>query len=173
MTQSNTFVIDSASVESFSGRTLLLDTNVLIDAYRLPAEFYNLTQELAAIGCDFITTKSIALEFLGGTKDTVHMQKKQEFLETLFGRQLKQTYLPLDRGEPDTDSLLMFSRHAQNFSIADFELYCTLKKYSRRIALVTRNHRDFPSTLVDRVSFITLLGNAEVHTYGIYEYPHP
>lgn len=161
------FVIDSDTKEALRDKTLLLDTNALLDAYRLPSEFYDLVQEFKVLGCDLATTKSIAIEFLGGTKDQADIDKKKEFLEVIFGKPLGSIYLPLDHEEPDLNSLLAFSRQAKNFSIADYELYCTLKKYGARIALMTRNHKDFSNKLAKRISFITLLGNAEIHTHSI------
>lgn len=166
---SNSFVVDTSTKKTFAGRTLLLDTNALLDAYRLPSEFYDLATELSELDCDLVTTKSIALEFLGGTTDSSSMGKKKQFLEITFGRPLGNVYLPLDHTEPNTDDLLDFSRQANKFSVADYELYCTVKKYGKRIALVTRNHKDFSTNLIKRISFITLLGTAEIHTYSICE----
>lgn len=164
------FVIDHETRQLFTGRTLLLDTNALLDAFRLPAEFYDLANEFAKLGCDLVTTKTIAIEFLGGTSDKDNLDKKKKFLEITFNKELKNIYLPLDHNEPDTDDILNFSRQANKFSIADYELYCTLKKYDKRIALVTRNHKDFSTTITTRISFITLLGIKEIHTYGVYAY---
>ena len=164
------FVIDGSTKKAFSGRTLLLDTNALLDAYRLPAEFYDLANEFAELDCDLVTTKSIIIEFLGGTTDKANMDKKRQFLELTFGKKLAAIYLPLDHAEPNTDDLLAFSRQANKFAVPDFELYCTLKKYGSRIALMSRNHKDFSTRLTKRISFITLLGASEIHTYGIYAY---
>lgn len=164
----SSFVIDTTTSTSFSNRWLLLDTNALIDAYRLPSEFVDLANSFGEMGCTLITTHEIVLEFLGGTQDSSNMQKKKEFIEKLFGRTVGKVYLPIDQNAPDIETLLEFSRQASSFSIADYELYLTLKKYGVKIALVTRNHKDFSTTLTKRISFITLLGNKEIHTYGIY-----
>lgn len=56
----SSFVIDVGTSETFVGRTLLLDTNVLLDAYRLPEAFYDLAKEFVKLKCDLVTTKSIA-----------------------------------------------------------------------------------------------------------------
>jgi len=164
----NSFVIDHTSSNTFANKSLLLDTNILIDAYRLPVEFYDLQQSLVASGCDLVAIKSVIIEFLGGTKDKDKINDKVLFLESLFGKKLESTYLPLERDKPAISNLLEFGRHANKFSVPDYELYCSLKKYGKNIALVTRNHKDFPASLVNRISFITLLGKAEIHTYGIY-----
>lgn len=164
----NSFVIDQKTRHLIAGKTLLLDTSALIDAYRLPSEFYDLANEFAALECWLVTTKSIVLEFLGGTKNDEDMQKKQKFLEATFGKKLDEISLPLERLLPETQQILAFSRQANRFSVTDFELYTTLLKYGDKIALVSRNHKDFTATLLPRISFITLLGNAEIHTYGVY-----
>src|SRR5690606_19550239 len=91
-----------------------------------------------------------------------------EFLETVFGKELAKAYLPLDYDVPSTSDILHFSRQANRFSIVDYELYKTLKKYGKRIALVSRNHKDFSTKICERISFVTLLGVSEIHTYGIY-----
>jgi hypothetical protein len=143
---------------------------VLVDAYRLPVEFADLLEELVKLGCDIVTTKSIIIEFLGGTKGKADLEKKVSFLEKMFGRKFDdRPYLPLDRDTPDLQDILIFSRQANKFGIADFELYQTLKKYASTIVLVSRNHKDFTQKITERISFITLLGDAEIHTYGLYK----
>lgn len=165
---SNSFVIDRATKEIWRGKTLLLDTNVLIDAFRLPEEFYDFTSGLIENQCDIVTTKSIAIEFLGGTSEHALLAKKKSFLESTFNKELNNLYLPLDRMPPDINDIMAFSRQANKFSIVDYELFCTLKKYGTNIALLTRNHKDFSTTLTKRIGFVTLLGDKEIHTYGVY-----
>lgn len=165
----NKFVIDETTKDTLRDKTILLDTNALIDAYRLPAEFYDLLQDFIKLGCDIVTTRTIAIEFLGKTTEEEALAKKVAFLEMLLGNHLVDAfYLPIDRGFPDKTDFLAFSRSANKFGNADFEIYLTLKKYKRHLLLITRNHKDFPTKLVNRVSFITLLGTAEIHTYGVY-----
>lgn len=166
----NKFVIDSATRTKFAGRTLLLDTNALLDAYRLPEAFYSLAKEFSSLNCDLVTTKTIATEFLGGATDKKVLETKKAFLEVIFGKKLAAIYLPLDHSEPKLEDILEFSRQANKFSIADYELFCTTKKYGKKIALITRNHKDFSTNLTERISFITLLGKSEIHTHGVYEY---
>ncbi len=164
------FVIDGSTKKDFAGRTLLFDTNALIDAYRLPVEFFELLQEFELLECDVATTKSITIEFLGGTTDSDDMDKKIAFLEIIFGKKLSgdNFYLPLARDFPDKDDFLTFSRAANRFSPTDFELFRTMKKYQHSLVLISRNHKDFSTKLADRISFITLLGKSEIHTYGVY-----
>lgn len=161
------FAIDKETRGSFAGRYLLLDTNALIDAYRLPEAFYDLANELVGLDCALVATKSVILEFIGGTRDKNSLQKKVAFLEALFNRPLRKIPLPLSSDLPSVDDVHSFSKHAQKFSIGDFELYCAVKKYKHSIAILTRNHKDFPNSLLHRISFITLLGNAEIHTYSV------
>jgi hypothetical protein len=113
----------------------------------------------------------VITETLGGTKDGVALQKKIGYLEILFGRELNHIVsLPIERGLPSSSDTLAFSRQCNKFDPIDFELYLTLKKHkSSGILLITRNHKDFTSKICKRVGFITLLGDKEIKTYGIYQ----
>ncbi len=77
----SSFVVDSSTSQVFAGRTLLLDTNALLDAYRLPEAFYDLAKSFSDMGCDLVTTKTIAIEFLGGATDGKLLNTKKKFLK--------------------------------------------------------------------------------------------
>ena len=122
------------------------------------------------IGCELVTNKTIILEFLGGTSDKSHLKDKVNFLEVVFGKKLVNIPLPIDRDLPDLEDLRLFSSFANKFTYPDFELYCTTKKYRKLISFVTRNRKDSSEKLIPRISHITLLGNTEIHTFGIHAY---
>jgi hypothetical protein len=167
----NTYLIESSSVEVLRSKHVLLDTNFLIDASIFKEEAAELVPQLRSLGCDLLTTRSVILETLGGTKDETALRKKIGYLEVLFGRSLGQIVsLPIERDLPANNDLLAFSRQCNKFSPTDFELFLTLKKYkSSGILLITRNHSDFTNKICDRTGFITLLGDKEIRTYGVYQ----
>lgn len=167
----NKFIIDQGSAHLLKNKTLLLDTNALIDAYRLSTEFVALLDEFVTLGCDLTATRSVIIEFLGSTTDAQIIKGKAELIEMIFGKKLTSNtfYLPLDHKMPELETFLIFSRQVKNFSAIDFEIYRTMQKYRSHLLLVTRNHKDFSTKLVERISFITLLGTAEIHTYGVYK----
>lgn len=166
----NKFVIDNKSETLLKNKLLLLDTNALIDAYRLPNEFYLLLKEFESLDCAVVTTKTICGEFIGGTKNPQSLNQKVAFLEELFGKKLHSENLFLNTNStfPESKDFLEFSRQANKFSLVDFEIF-TLLKQLNDVLLISRNHKDFTTRLVYRISFITLLGIAEIHTYGVYQ----
>jgi hypothetical protein len=149
---------------------LLLDTNFLIDASIFRIEAVDLIAELRAMNCELVTTRAVLIEFFGGIKNLVEYQAKVEFVELLFGKPLdKIASLSINKELPARDDVVKFSRQCQRFGVTDFELYLTLKKYSHsNLILVSRNHTDFTSRLFKRPGFITLLGDREIRTYGLY-----
>lgn len=169
----NSYVIEASSVGVLKSKFLLLDTNFLIDASIFRAEAGDLIDKLRSLGCELVTTRAVLIEFLGGTKNLVEYQAKVEFVELLFGKPLADIVsLPIDKTLPDRNDLVKFSRQCHKFAPTDFELYLTLKKYNHgNLVLVSRNHTDFTTGdtgLFKRQGFITLLGNKEIRTYGLY-----
>lgn len=142
----------------------------MIDGLAFAVELADLLSELRELYCDLITTRSSVVEFLGGTKNEELYEKKQIFLEKLFGKPLdKIVSLPIDSSLPTRKDFLVFSRQCNKFGYVDFELYLTLKRYrTSNIFLATRNHSDFTAELFKRHGFMTLLGKKEIRTYGLY-----
>jgi rRNA-processing protein FCF1 len=166
----NSYVIETSSVETLTEKPLLLDTNFIIDAIIFREEAVGLIAQLREINCELLTTRSVVVETLGGTKNETDLKAKVVHLELLFGKKLdKIVSLPIERDLPEIKSLLDYSRQCNKFGTTDFELFLTLKKYKHAgIMLVTRNHLDFTGRLFNRQGFITLLGNKEIRTYGLY-----
>jgi hypothetical protein len=166
----NKYVIGDGSSDLIKSKPLLLDTNFVIDTIIFNKESVDLIAQLRALNCDLITTRAVLTETLGGTKDSDHLKAKITHLELLFQKPFKDIVkLPIERELPTGDDILKFSRQCNKFDTTDFELYLTLKKYCHTgIMLITRNHTDFTSTLFERNGFITLFGNKEIKTYGLY-----
>lgn len=167
----NRYVIETDSVDVLRSKHLLLDANFLLDAGLFKQEAAGLIGQLDKLECDLLTTRSVLIEVVGGTKDATALQDRMDYLEILFGRPFANIVgLPIERDLPASSDLLAFSRQCNKFSPTDFELFLTLKKYrSSGILLITRNHTDFTNKICNRVGFITLLGNKEIRTYGIYQ----
>lgn len=167
----NLYVIDDQSAGVLRSKYLLLDTNFIIDALIFRAQAIELIERFRDLACELITTPAVITEFLGGTKDKGDFEAKVRHLEILFGKPLaKIVSLVVGKDFPAQDAFLAFSRQCNKFGTTDFELYLTLKKFSTGgLLLVTRNHSDFTNKICDRVGFITLLGNKEIRTYGMYQ----
>lgn len=166
----NSYVIETNSVDVLRSKFLLLDTNFLIDASIFSTEAVGLIGDLRKMECELVTTRSVLIEFLGGTKNPDELDAKIRFVELLFGKSLAGIVaLPIDKDLPPKTDILNFSRQCKRFAATDFELFLTLKKYSHdNLVLISRNHTDFTSRAFHRQGFITLLGDKEIRTYGIY-----
>lgn len=166
----NSYVIEQSSVGVLKSKFLLLDTNFLIDASIFSAEAVDLIAELQSMDCELVTTRSVLVEFFGGIKNLVEYETKVRFVQLLFGKSLdKIVGLPIDKELPERNDLVKFSRQCHKFAPTDFELYLTLKKYNHgNLVLISRNHTDFTTKLFKREGFITLLGDKEIRTYGLY-----
>lgn len=170
----NLFVLGDGADSTLKDAFLVIDTNFIIDAWLFKEEAADLLAKLDALNCYLMATRSVVIEFLGGTKDADSLTAKLEFLEKLFARPIDRIFVPYKPDFPKHDEFIEFSRQANNFSCTDFELYLTLKKYAGRVMLMTRNHKDFTAPTFERKGFITLLGKKEVHTHGLYVYsPSP
>lgn len=55
-------------------------------------------------------------------------------------------------------------------SFTDFQLGLTLKKYGRKMRVLTTNHKDFPTSLYDRHHVITVEGSTWVETLATYSF---
>lgn len=169
----NLFVIDVTSEEILRGATVLIDTNVIIDASLFKVEFADLQEKFSTLDCDLTTTRSVITEFLGSTKDEQELDQKINFLEQIFGRQLNAISLPHNPELPSKEKFLKFSKQANKFGVTDFDLFVAMQKYSHvRLLLMTRNHSDFTFPTFERAGFITLLGKKQIHTHGLYKYNH-
>jgi hypothetical protein len=166
----NDYVIEEHSVGVLQSKFLLLDTNFLIDASIFPSEALGLVEKLRKLSCELVTTRAVIIEFLGGTRNRDHHKAKVDFLELLFGKALTNLVgLPIEARLPTQEEIISFSRQTNKFSPTDFELYLTLEKYSHgNLVLISRNHTDFTTKLFKREGFITLLGEKEIRTYGLY-----
>ncbi len=164
------FVLSQEAESILKNSALLIDTNVLFDAWLFSDAFAALRAKFTDLDCYLFTTRSVVIEFLGGTQDEDSLKTKIAFIEVIFGRKLEQLFLPLEPMFPKPDLFLSFNRHIKNFSSTDFALYCALRKYHKsNLILMTRNHKDFGQPDIERIGFITLLGRKEVHTHGLYK----
>lgn len=151
------------------GKTLILDTNIFIYAFQNPNEFgkfFNLIKT-PHYNVTITTTKQVLSEFLRGSTTETKLEEKKSFIENIT-----EYYLPLT---PDLDShsellLKSYKIDGKDLSITDLTLGSLLVKYQNNLFLLSGDQGDFPTTIFNRKSFITLLETNRIRGIGLYSY---
>ncbi|HRN96012.1 MAG TPA: PIN domain-containing protein [Candidatus Levybacteria bacterium] len=144
---------------------LLLDTSVFIDAFLHPAEFGRLFNELKEQSVTLVTIDPVKIEFLKGIQDTKKFEEKKAFIDQIIdiclpisSEVIKNLY-SLVKDYQDSGKIL---------SITDLLIGATLKHYPGSLYLLTKNPRDFPTTIFKFTTHMTLLHQKALQSYGVY-----
>jgi predicted nucleic acid-binding protein len=145
--------------------TVLVDTNFFIDAFNQPEKFKSLIDSLKADGVDFVSISLVKYEFIRAK--TIDVVKRKE----AFFNELVSTILPIDK---ETEKLVIgvieeYKQYMEGLPVTDLVLAALLKKY-RKLYLLTRDHKDFPTVIFDRCHIFTVGTLRDVWSYGIYAY---
>lgn len=154
---------------------VLLDTNILIDTSKYPAEFSDFHRELQRLNISSVVESTIRFEFLRGLKNAA---AGEELLNELCGS----GHMVLN---PDKD---IFARALQisgiylrndnkQTKLADVLIAAQICRYAREasseseLLLATQNHKDFPPVLFERVEDTLLtLSDGSIRTIGFYRF---
>ncbi len=154
---------------------VLLDTNVLIDTVKYPAEFSTLHNELARLKVISVTESTIRFEFLRGLRNVAD---GEALLSELCGAH----HLVLNPDKDTFDKALKISQiYVRNdnkqVKIADIMIAAQIAKYAKvagdvtELLLATQNHKDFPPVLFDRVDEVLItLQDGSVKIIGFYRF---
>lgn len=106
------------------------------------------------------------LEFLRGSRSTQEYNRKKEFVESIVDNifSIKESI------EEDALKLsLLYLSPGGTTSVTDFYLAATLITLkSPNIFLMTKNHKDFPTTLFDRANTFLFHNERDVQTFCLY-----
>lgn len=147
---------------------LFLDTTCLIDSLRHPKIFSPIFEVLAHRGITFVTIDAAAIEFYKGSKSPEHYKTK----EAVFKRVVN-TIVPTtsDINKNALDLSAIYGIRGKDASSTDYLLGGALIKYQRsKTFLMTHDHGDFPITIFDRVEYLPIGYEYEVHTYVFYKF---
>lgn len=154
---------------------VLLDTNILIDTSKYPAEFSALHIELQRLNISTIVESTIQFEFLRGLKNPTD---GEALLKELCGN--GRVVL-----SPDKDiferaahiSRIYYKNDNKVTKIADVLIAAQICKYARNqsqeneLLLATQNHRDFPPVLFKRVEDVLItLADGSIKVIGFYRF---
>ncbi len=157
---------DSTLVDNLKNSYLFLDTNVFVGALFPNLPIYEFLKKLSSSECTFLSIQSVLFEFTrgGGTIENFHNRAK------FITEDLKTTIYPIERELDNLEDLIVvLQRIKADASYTDFLLTACLYKFPNAF-LLTENHKDFPTEILDRKYLITIDADKEIRNYAIYQF---
>jgi predicted nucleic acid-binding protein len=169
-------------VEKIGNQHIIVDSNFWIQAYNYPEEFQEVFLMLSAVHCEIITLPSIEFEVLRSSKDENDYVEFSKFLENysstsngIFHNQIKTKHQEISSRALDIARLYK-KHHHYSASFIDCYIVSVISffKNSHRVYILTENHTDFSSLLLDLlyiypVATITKNKAYKIHTPGFYQ----
>lgn len=151
-------------LSSLKGKHLFLDNTALILLVNYIEIFSDFLIKLKEVNCELLTIPSVAFEFQR-TDNIEAFNKRTTFLKTYV------TTYSIERHLQEMEDLVpVIHRIKGNISYPDFLLYCCLYKFEGSM-LLTENHRDFTTNILDRVNIFTVdAENANLRNTGLYQF---
>lgn len=150
-----------------SNKFLFLDTTFFFDAYPNPTLFVDLLRILKASRTEIVTIPLVRLEFLKGSDLIKDFELKNKFINEIVD-----AVIPSDpQVIKDLEQIsIIYRRDSSHLSVTDAMLAASLKRYHpNQSFLLTRNHKDFPTSLFDRKILVPIEYEKEVQVHGIYQ----
>lgn len=146
------------------GSFLFLDNNCLIAIISHEEAFGDILEEFSQKGYAFTTIPSVAFEF--SRSDTIETHNKR----VTFLKKYTSIY-PIERHIDEfPDMMLVLQKACGKLSYTDFLLQCCLYKFSDSY-LLTENHKDFLTTILDRTGIISPDGgDLAIRNIGLYKF---
>lgn len=161
----------SPSFEQFLGENprahLLVDTCVLIDLLIAGQEAEKWLKATAqANNAVLVGNEAVLTELLKNSKSKKHYDQKAG----LYLR-IVDSDVPLDVKvlKAAQDMALAYGNYGKDVSFADFLLAGCLKRYNQTF-LLTANHKDFPSSVLERVAVFGIDVGNDVRGFAVYGY---
>jgi hypothetical protein len=157
----------SGLLAELQDKYLFLDTTALIVAISFEKEFSKLFEEIKLVKCEFLTIPSVVFEFTRGSTSLKQFNERVEFIDKTLGVSVYPIEKHLDKLE---DLIVILQRISGGISYTDFLLCACLYKFKKSY-LLTENHKDFPTEVLDRKSIITIdTGGRQVRNTAIYQF---
>ncbi len=149
---------------------VLLDANVLIEAYQSPDKFTDLIEFLIASHCQPVIISLVQFEISRNIFQPELIEAHKAYLAVW-----NFITLPLKEESDLLRDALKIARYyaarkINNVSLADCFIASFLKKYKTNLYLITRNHKDFPAPLFVRDLVWTVDMPRDVVTFGFYRF---
>lgn len=151
-------------IHKITNKTVFLDTNTLILFGAYEALVDDVLEQCKAVGCKVLTISSVKFEF--SRTDTIQGFENRKILL----RKLAEIYPIEDYIEEFVEFTVVLQKINGRMSYTDFLLYCCLYKFPDSY-LLTENHKDFLTTILDREEIITIdTGHNFIRNVALYKF---
>lgn len=159
-------IIPQELISSLKSKYLLLDTNIFIDAFLHPNDFSDFFNTLKENDITLVTIDLVKIEFLRGSQDDATYKFKEEYLH-----KITKIILPTDEIviKNAYELLKKYREFGKTVAMADFYLGANLMRYKGNLYLLTRNTKEFPSSIFNLKHIVNYPLSKGIFTYGIYE----
>jgi predicted nucleic acid-binding protein len=168
MTSKN--LLNPLTLPNIENKTIFLDTNALVEGHKSPEAFAELLVELTDHGCDLTAIEAVRIEFLSDNRNKSELAKKIEFYNTA----LTTPEMPsktFEQNFSDSALLYAFGRQAHAFKAVDFMIAAAMKKYAKKVLLLTNDHNDFTTQLFDLQEILPLAqSTGRIVPFGLYSF---
>lgn len=153
---------DCEILSNLENSLLFLDTSSLIAVTTYENLFSNFLTEIGKVNCEMVTIPSVLFEF-SRTESIDIYNKRMKFIENYVN------VYPIERHYDQYEELIpILHRIRGRISYTDFLLYCCLYQFSKSF-LLTENHTDFSTTILNRLLIITLdKDDQEIRNSAVY-----
>lgn len=154
-------------LQTLKSSYLLLDTNVFIDAFHNPSEFGQFFNELKENEVTLVTVDAVQVEFTKGSSELIKFEEKNKFLNEIID-----AILPTDKSVISNifELLKLYKIEGKDVSIVDLMLGGMLVKYNKKMALMTKDIKDFPTNIYQLKTHLSILKRRSIHNYGIFSF---
>jgi hypothetical protein len=161
-------------IEELKNKTILLDTNIIIEFAKCPSYFKGFFDDLKDSDVVSAVDESIKCEFLRKSNTIDKRGQKEKLLDLLLGIGEKRTELKITN-EIFVEATLLsnvfnFLNDKNSSSIVDCLLAAQLKKFGENLYLATMNNKDFPMKIFDRVCIFNIEMGDEIKNIGVYKF---
>jgi len=159
-------IFKSASVDFLNDKILFLDNNSLIAIINNEQVFKPFLKDLDDCRCVLATIPSVVFEFTR-TDNVDGYNKRKRFIKSIIG-----LIFPIEKYiDKFSDLILILQRIKGNISYSDFLLYCCIYNFLGNGFLLTENHHDFSTALLNRKLLFTTDDEKEtIRNIAIYEF---
>jgi hypothetical protein len=145
--------------------SILLDTNFFIDLFQSRDSYTSFFDSVRKNNISLVACDLVKCEFIR-TKDNEKLIDK-----SILFSEIVSTLLPMDKqiSELIVPTLEQYGSDLKGVSTVDIILCCFIKRY-KGLYLLTANHKDFPTKILERSHTFCIEQSKEIKTYALYQY---